>query len=264
MSRVVYLYGFVPADAPAPPEEVCGIAGQRVGFVEMDGFRACVSELPADEYEAERIHGRMADLGWVGEHGAAHEKVVTWLADHATIAPARLFTIFSSAEALSREANLHAGEIRERIEHFRHVREWDLKVSFAVSALAPRVGEFSGEVAELDRRIEGASPGKRYLLERRREELATRVVADVAAEQAGRCLDELAGLAESVARQELPGGRGELPVVLKAALLVRTDRADELRAVAAELAGRLEGSGIHVALTGPWAPYRFMGEEARA
>lgn len=262
MSGVVYLYGFVPADAPAPPDDAPGIAGSRVDFVELDGFRAAVSQIPGDPYGTERLQERLADLGWVGEHGAQHERVVTWLSDNTTIAPARLFTIFSSDAALREEARARGGEIRERLERFRDVREWDLKVSFDAEVLTTHAAEYSEEVADLDRRIADAAPGRRYLLQRRRDDTAGRAVADVAARQARRCLEDLAAMAERVAEQEITAGRGETPVVLRAALLVRSERAEAVRTTAARAAEHLAGRGIHVSLTGPWAPYRFFGDES--
>jgi hypothetical protein len=59
----------------------------------------------------------------------------------------------------------------------------------------------------------------------------------------------------------LPLPRTEnLPVVLHAALLVRIDNeADLVRHLEAE-AKALHAIGMELNFSGPWAPYRFMGE----
>jgi hypothetical protein len=180
------------------------------------------------------------------------------------VVPARLFTIFSTRTALVEEARSRADAIRGRLDRFRDVREWDLKVSYDTPALAKHLAEFSNEIAELDRGIAEAKPGRRYLLERKREEAAARATAGVAAEEARRYLARLAPMADEVTQLELPAQRRDLPVVLSAALLVRTDRAAALQSAASEIGRGLGARGIHLSLTGPWAPYRFVGEDARA
>lgn len=262
MNHVVYLYGFVPSDAPTPPRELAGMDGRRVDVVELDGFGAAVSELDADRYGQASVQARLEDLAWVARRGARHETVVTWFADQATIVPARLFTIFSSEEALRAEAREHEGTIRERLVRFGDVREWDLKVSYDRSTLGRHLGQLSTDVAELDAELETAAPGRRYLLEQKRDELVRREAGAAARRLASDLLEELGGFADRVTELDLPDRRDDLPVVLNAALLVGTEAAADLQQRVATLAPELEEKGVHVALTGPWAPYRFMGEDA--
>lgn len=261
MSDVVYLYGFVPAitaldGAPA------GIDDRAVEAIELDGAHALVSRLPADDYAAAALDTRMEDLGWVAARGLAHERVVAWFVDHGEIVPAPLFTLFSSVAALKADAGRRAAHIRQTLERFAGLREWDVKLGYRAEQLAQQAGEVSDEVRALDDEIAAATPGKRFLLERKRADLAKREVVHAARRIADELFDELRAHAHDAVRLALPGGAAELPVVLSAALLI--DRAGE-----AGLVERLETRaralhplGVELSFSGPWAAYRFMGAPA--
>lgn len=261
MSRVVYLYGFVPSAATEPRDELGGIDGADVRLSDVGGLRAVVSDLDGADYGEARIEARLKDLDWLAPRGAAHERVVTWFADHATIVPARFLTVFSSDEALQAEVDRRRDEILERLRRFRDVREWDLKVSYDFESLSRHLGDLSEAASRLDAEIAAAAPGRRYLLERRRADVARSEAGGVAHHLARQVLDDLRPHAEKVAELQLPAVREDLPVVLNAALLVNRGAASTFQASAAEAIREVEEKGLHVALTGPWAPYRFMGDD---
>jgi hypothetical protein len=215
VTTIQYLYGFVPSDAPDPPAELRGIDGRPVGRIDVGGFSAATSSLDASEYAAGRLEGRISDLGWVGPRGIEHERVVTWFADHATIVPARLLTLFSSEDALLDEARRRGDVLTGRLERFRDRREWDLKASYDLDAAA--VLERSPHAAELAAQIADAAPGRRYLLERRLEEVVREEGPAAARAIAGDLLAELAMHADEVTELAIPSRQEALPVVLDAA-----------------------------------------------
>ncbi|HET9947467.1 MAG TPA: GvpL/GvpF family gas vesicle protein [Longimicrobiales bacterium] len=262
MTSILYLYGFVTAEMPAPPAELPGVDDRPVRIASLGRFAAAVSDVDRNTYAAGAIEARLRDLAWVGARGLEHERVVTWLADHGSVLPMRLFTLFSTPEALRAEAAGREDEIVDTLERFRDAREWDLKVSYERARLSAHLASLSPEVASLAAEMEGAGPGRRYLLERKQEDVVRREVPAHARSLAMELLDALRPAAEQVLELELPTQRDGLPVVLDAALLVRSGRADEVRQLVHERLARLEELGVHAQLTGPWAPYRFVGARA--
>lgn len=262
VSTVLYLYGFVPSGATAPGAGLAGLEGAEVRVLDLGALAAVISHLDARDYSSGSIEAHLKDLGWLADRGAHHERVVTWFSDHSTIVPARFLTVFSSEQALRAEAHERQDEVTGRLRRFRDVREWDLKVSYDLDTLANHLGELSEKTAALDLEIEAAAPGRRYLLERRRDEVARSETGGVARRLARQLLDDLRSHAEDVTELELPSLRDDLPVVLNAALLVKTEAAGALERSAGEVIPELEARGLHVGLTGPWAPYRFMREDA--
>ena len=99
MSDFVYLYGFVPPDAPAA-QDVTGIADSSVELIDAGDVRGVVSRVPGDAYAPERVEAQLKDLQWVAAQGIAHERVVAWFVDNSQILPVPLFTMYSSLAAL--------------------------------------------------------------------------------------------------------------------------------------------------------------------
>jgi hypothetical protein len=260
MSHALYLYGFVAAGVRGPPDTLLGISGSVVELLDLGPVRAVVSSVPAEAFEPERVRERVHDLEWVSEQGALHERVVTWFVDHGGIVPVRLLTLYSGADAL-REAAAEQGEALPRqIERLRDLREWDLKVSFDRSVLAERLGDVSEDVARLELEIAQASPGRRYLLERKLARLVEEESVGAARRLAADLHETLCEASLEGRSFPLPRESGELPVVLNAAYLVPREHDADVSRVATEEARRLHSLGLEVRFTGPWAPYRFLDD----
>lgn len=259
MSDVVYLYGFVPADT-ALTGVPAGVDERPVRGEPAAGVLALVSELPADTYAADALDDRLRDLDWVAARGLAHERVVAWAVDHSEIVPAPLFTLFSSLDALRGNAEQRAADIAGTLERFRGLREWDVKLAYRADVLAQNAAAVSDAVRDVDREIAAATPGRRFLLERKRNELLKTEVAGAAHRIASQLFERLQAQARAGVRLQLPATGAELPVVLSAALLV--PRSDESRIVDVLTAERdeLRPLGFELSFSGPWAAYRFMDE----
>jgi hypothetical protein len=155
--------------------------------------------------------------------------------------------------------------LRTRLEQLRDLREWDLKVSYDARSLGEHLGEISDEVARLERELANAAPGRRYLLERKRDTLVGEETSRAAKRLALELDQRLTSLAREARRLPLSSSKGDLSVVLNAAYLVVRSQEKRLAEAAEEAAGRLGRVGIDVQLSGPWAPYRFLApDDARS
>lgn len=263
MSDFIYLYGFVPADASAP-SAVKGIADRAVVLVDVGPVKAVTSTVPAAAYDPARIEERLQDLGWVAEQGVAHESVVAWFVDNTQILPAALFTLYSSADALKDAVAARTALLSSELERLKNKREWDLKISFNEQEVAKHAGALSPRVAEVEQEIAAATPGKRYLLEKRRNDLLkneSRSAANMLAEEA---LAAARAHSAAVTVLPLPRTAEELPVIMHAAVLVEREKEPGLMNALNEQQRRLESFGVTLRFSGPWAPYRFTGADERA
>lgn len=264
MSDVVYLYGFVPAGAQAPPADVGGIANAPVRVVVLGEVGAAVADLPAAEFGADLIEARLQDLAWVGAHGMGHERVVVWFADHSEIVPARMFSLYSSERALRAAVDATLPAVARSLRALTGRREWNLKVAYDADRLAAHGPEISQELQSADEEIANAAPGRRYLLQRRRADMLKQEVSRAARRLADDLLDSLRGHAVDVLVLPLSGGDDNGTVVLNAALLVARDQEPALRAHVDELYRSYTELGMIVTFSGPWAPYRFVEAHGNA
>ena len=258
MSDVVYLYGIVAADAPAPPADLVGLAGVPVGLAAVGSLAARIARLPGDRYGPQTIDARLSDLGWVGEQGLDHERVVLWFVDRTDILPARLFTMYPDEDALRAALEPQHDSIERSLTALAGRREWNLKAAYDADTLGRRAGDVSAPIRGLDDEIAAAPPGRRYLLERRRSELLKREVVTAARRLADDLLHALQQHAEAVRVLPLAAAEESGSVVLSAALLVHRDAESALRADADARSRDLQELGMVIRFSGPWAPYRFL------
>ncbi len=260
-TTMLYLYGFAPAASALPPNGLAGTAAAPVELIPREACAAVVSRVASTDFTPEALATRTSDLAWVGERGIEHERVVAWFVDHAEILPVPLFTLYSSEVALRADAADRAAYIAATLEAYAGLREWDLKVAYRETELRNHAAQLSLDIAELERQIAGAAPGRRFLLERQRDELLTREVRRAARRMADELLASACPSCARTRRLPVVAGADEGAVVLNAALLVPAGEEPALRARLAARAAELSPLGFLVSFSGPWAPYRFLAPE---
>jgi hypothetical protein len=261
LSELVYLYGFVPAPFQGGTDALAGIDGRPIELVEVDGLRAVVSHVDEQEYDSAQVESRLNDLSWVAEQGVAHERVVAWFVDRTQILPASLFTLYTSTAALRKSAQMQGAAIRTELQRLEGLREWDLKISCDSALFGLHIAQYSDALRALDSEIAGAAPGKRYLLERKRGDLARKEVSRVAREQAQTVLEQVRPHSREALSLPIPQSAEQLPVILHAALLVHRDQELAVLHQIAALRGEADRVGLGINFSGPWAPYRFVQRE---
>jgi len=256
--HLLYLYGFLPPESASPPPELRGVDDRAVDVLTLGPFAAAVSRVPAEEFAAAAVERRLRDLEWVARQGEAHERVVTWFVDRSWILPARLLTLYSERSSLESAAREREAEILEALGRLEGHFEWDVKVSYDHDRLGAQLGDLAPEIAALDEELAEAPPGRRYLLERSRQERVEKEAGKVAQMMAEDLLEELSGIVERVVRVPLPREAEGMPVVLNAALLVAEQDGNQVRERLTRRSEELEQQGLRVVFSGPWAPYRFL------
>lgn len=258
----VYLYGFVPADA-ASPDNLNGLGGANVSLLPVGNIQAVVSPARADEFNPARIEASLQDLAWVAQQGVAHETVVAWFVDHAEILPVPLFTMYSSEAALRDSAAASTVDYENELRRLHDKREWDVKISFDEREMQKHAGEVSPRIAELEREAAASAPGKRYLLEKKRNDLLKTETREAAQRIAREVIN---GVAKKTVEQRtlpIPRTADDLPVVQYTALLVERKAEAELIELLESEAERLKGLGLGLMFSGPWAAYRFTRPNER-
>ncbi len=258
--QIVYAYGVAVRDvdlSTAPR----GVDDSAVIAVKEGELSAICSLVRADLYTGSEIEARAGEVEWVGPRAVAHDAVLVWASDRAEVVPFTMFTLFSGSDAVRAMLRDRREALARSLERMNGAREFTLRVFQSSSPAAEAaLAEGSQDIAELRRLAAGATPGQRYLLERKldkalRQERSRRGAA-VAAELAA----TLAEHSAAVVRSPLPpapdadsGGRA----VLDASCLVKHEGVDALRAALGAAVERFEPLGFRFEFTGPWPAYHF-------
>jgi len=264
-ATAVWVYGVADASIEAAPllAEAVGVdASAPIETVREGALAAIVSRVTLDEFGEEPLKANLEDLPWLEQKALAHNAVLERALAAAALVPFRFGTIFGDGDDVRRMLRDERARLEEALARLGGRVELGVKAVVDAEALAVRLRESNRHAAEL----ESAPPGRRYLLEKRRDQETDRAAAAFRDACARDSHTTLAGLADDARvnppqRPELSGRRGDM--ILNGAYLVPREREDELRSAVSELARRYGEDGVEFELTGPWPAFNFVDDDDR-
>ncbi|MEU2247979.1 GvpL/GvpF family gas vesicle protein [Streptomyces sp. NPDC019224] len=252
----VYVYAVCRAEEPpvlAGPSGVTDESPLRA-LTLGPALTAVVQSVRAADFTDEAWQARLADEPELERYARAHHEVVCAVAARCPTVPLPLSTLYHDEERARASLSRESERFHAALERTAHHSEWGVKV-YVTDAPARQVAEAAPQGP-----APGAGAGRAYLdrkrsLRDRRERHRTDGVRIAEVVDAG-----VSGLA--TASRRLPPHGARVPEerrtqVLNATYLVAEDRAAELARLAQSLRER---TGAQVELSGPWAPYSFVGE----
>ena len=264
IERLCYVYGVVgssveTATAPA------GIDGGPVNLIPKGDVAALATSVSAEDYSPDRVESLTADVDWVSQRAMAHDRVLTWASDNAAVIPFPMWTLFREANAVKAMLSKRMSELQDTFARVGNGREFIVRAYVQPGVLKDKLGEHSAELTALQADAAKATPGQKYLLERKIENLRRDAGRDVTARVAGEIHDALrAPSMESVREQPVNSGgpREQGRAILNASFLVAPARVVEFQQALTAMVSKYEQSGFKFDFTGPWPPYHFVGERS--
>ncbi len=258
---VWYVYGIVPPrlDPRGAPQ---GIEDAPVSLEQADGLAALVSALDGSEYSPERLERNTANVDWVAPRALAHDRVLSWAADRGAAVPLPMFSLFSSRDAVVAMLRQRSTELSSALTRSASGREYALRVYRVDAELLPQLSDLSESLGELQRSAESASPGQRYLLERKLDAAKKAELRSVSQRLATTMFDDLTAHSVASQRSAIPQAvSADAPgvMMLNAAFLVAPDRFPDFQRVLSEIVARHQ-RGFRFDFTGPWPAYHFVQE----
>jgi hypothetical protein len=260
-----YVYGVVPAtfaggSAPGGLDD----ATVSVERADHGDVAALISRLEHPDYEPTTLEERSGDVEWLSPRAMAHDRVLTWASDHGAVVPLPMFSLFSGAPAV--QTMLHDRELQlaATLDRIGAAREYALRVYRVDAELLESIPALSPRLQELAANAATASPGQRYLLERKLDGEKRSEMRAVTQRVADEIVAELTPSARGIVRSAIPravdaeAGRGTM--VLNAAFLVAPASLPDFQATLTKLVDARGVHGFRFDFTGPWPPYHFVNE----
>jgi hypothetical protein len=249
----LYVYCVVASDTDIPGG-IDGIAaGRSPTLVRHRGLAAVVSEVPLEDFTEERLREHLADMDWIEHAARTHEQVLEAIADHATLIPMRLCSVYGHERGVIEMLMREASALTEALRHLEGKSEWGLKVFASATAPATPAEEAAGTGA--------SDSGTDYMRQRQSDREAR---ASAGQQQHEACVDIHVRLAEIVAdAQMVPVQRPEVSghtahMVLNGVYLVEDNQREAFLVRVEELQDEYGPSGLELQPTGPWPAYNFV------
>lgn len=260
MDPICYVYGVVPSTFTAA-KDPRGLDGVGIERVTEGGLTALVSRLTGSDYAPEKLEIRTGEVDWIGPRAVAHDRVVTWAGDAGPVIPFPMWTLFSDEAAVRGMLKERDREFSDTLRSVAGTHEYAVRVFASPAKVAQQIGRLRPAIAEIEAAAAKASPGQRYLLQKKIQEQRENEVRAFLRETAQDCYDQLEKAAARAVRHKLPAetpaGKGR--AILYAAFLVADSSLDDFRKVLTNLVNQHSESGLDFDFTGPWPPYNFVG-----
>jgi hypothetical protein len=173
-----------------------------------------------------------------------------------------MWTMFRDTSAVTAMLEQRGSEFDATLARISGSREYTVRAYVRSAELQSKVSGLSEEFRALEAQSKSASPGQKYLLERKldkeRKETARKVMRQVASE----VHTALAVCAKESVRDEIAPGltaseQGQ--AILNASYLVPQADLIAFQKTLTGFVNRYEPSGFAFVFTGPWPPYHFVG-----
>jgi hypothetical protein len=264
IERLCYVYGVMrsSADTTTAP---AGIDGGAVSLIPNAGVAALATSVSAADYAPDRVEALTADVDWVSARAIAHDRVLTWASDNGAVIPFPMWTLFRDGKAVKGMLSKRMAELERTFARIGDGREFIVRIYVQPGVLKDHLPEHNSELIRLEGEAARASPGQRYLLQRKIENLRRDAGRDVTARVAAEIHDALREVSlESIREQPVNSGapREQGRAILNASFLVSPSRLVEFQRILTGMVNRYEPSGFKFDFTGPWPAYHFVGERA--
>jgi len=259
IQNLIYLY-CVTTKVPKLKEIETVI--NSIYFIFHQGLYAVTSRVSADEYSEENLKKNLSNLEWITAKASAHEKVIEIVMQNSCVIPFKFGAIFNTEENLKTMLKKHIKEFKDTLKRLEGKEEWGLKIYCDMGKLKENLIQDDKELLNLDREINSASPGKAFILKKKKEELANTIVNKKLNECGQESFERLKQHSiQSRINKLLPGEVTERKdeMILNAAFLTDKNKVKEFVGVVDVLKAQYSDKGIDFDCTGPWPPYNFCG-----
>ena len=229
-------------------------------FFYYQGLYAVVSNVSTDEFSEENLKKNLADLEWIKTKAGIHEKVIETVMKDSCVIPFKFGTIFNTEENLKIMLKEHIGEFKDTLKYLEGKEEWGVKIYCDMDKLKENLIREDKELLNIDKEINSASPGKAFILKKKKDELINTSINKKLNDYGQLIFERLnqhsiQSRINKLLPKEVTERKEEM--ILNSAFLIKTNKVGNFMEAEDALKETFEEMGIFLDCTGPWPPYNF-------
>jgi hypothetical protein len=259
-----YAYAIARAEPGLSGEPIPGVDPRfPVRSIVVDDLMVLISDVSLAEYDLGTLRERLQNSVWLELLARGHQRVMTALLERYTLLPLKLCTLYTDEVRVRELLETSGTWFRSALERIAGAREWGVKVFCARPTLSAWAAKAAPELRSLAESVGAASPGARYMLEKRLQRAAQLATDDLRRQHSEEIAATLASGPWAAQRGAIQPAQvhGRLDdMVLNGAYLVSEGELEHFRATLDGLAAEYGPRGYSVVLTGPWPAYSFSGQ----
>lgn len=257
MNDLIYVYCLSLSPLGLMPK----MEGKGLESLIFDDFHVIVKYVSESEFSEENLKKNLSDIQWLDSNAREHFKIISLIMEDYTVIPFRFGSIFNTSASLKKFITDYSESLMDNLHHIIGKEEWSIKIYCDRKTLCERIDELSEEAAELEKQIMASSPGKAFLLKRKKTELIENEMDKICQNYGQQYFDKFKDLSEltnlnNLLPKEFTGR--EDTMILNAAFLVNKIKVADFKNTVDTLSKKDENSGFFIDVTGPWPPFSFI------
>jgi hypothetical protein len=181
--------------------------------------------------------------------------------ENSTVIPFKFGTIYTSEEGLSKFIKDYSTSLAENLKRIEGKEEWLIKIYCNTKVLNENIDEISEAVAAIQIQIMESSPGKAYLLKRKKADLIEMEVEKFHKIYCQLFFNKLKSLSESylinnLLPKEITGKIDDM--ILNATFFVSKNKVHDFISTSDIMMKQYKNYGLTIEASGPWPPFSFI------
>jgi len=257
INELIYVYCI----SSSPPVLNQNIESQGLKSCMFNDFHVIVKYVSESEFSEENLKNNLSDLQWLDTNVREHIRVISMIMEQSTVIPFKFGTIYQSENSLKKFIEDYSDSLMENLLYVKCKEEWSVKIYCDRKVLGEQIDELSEESAALEKQIMASSPGKAFLLKRKKTNLIENEMDRLCKNFGQEYYDEFKNLSESNDLNNLLPkdftGR-EDTMILNATYLVSKTKVTDFKKTIEWLRNKDKNLGFFIDATGPWPPFSFI------
>jgi len=227
----------------------------------IGNFCIVIKYVSGDEFSEENFKRNLSNINWLEKNAREHVEIINSIMEQDTLIPFKFGTIFLSEDSLIKFIGDYSESLTENFRHIHGKEEWSVKIYCDRNLMCEQIDELSEESADLEKQISASSPGKAFLLKRKKTDLIENEMDRLCQGYGQEYFDELNNFSEATNINNLlpkeVTGR-EDTMILNAAFLVNKNKVLDFTRTADSIGKKEGNSFFFIETTGPWPPFSFI------
>jgi len=232
----------------------------------FDDFTVIAKYVNESEFSEENLKINLSDIQWIESNAREHFSVISLIMENSTVIPFRFGTIFNTHDSLKKFITDYSDSLIENFLHIAGKEEWSVKIYCNRNILCEQIDELSQDAAEMEKQIMASSPGKAFLLKRKKTDLIENEMNKICQNYGQQYYNDFKSLSEltylnNLLPKEFTGR--EDTMILNASFLVIKNKVTDFIKTSDTLRTKDSNIGFSIEVTGPWPPFSFISIKER-
>ena len=227
----------------------------------MNGFQVVVKKVSSEEYSETNFKTKVSDIQWLDAQVREHVQVINAFMQFGTVIPFKFGTIYQSEINLTQFLDQYYLSLEEHLLYLEEMEEWSVKMYADVSILSEQIDQLSIAASELENQIQLSSPGKAFLLKKKKQVIVEEEIERISTQKAQFVLDELridsATYQLNVLQTKEITGRDD-EMILNACFLIKRNEVPKFQKLIKQIQENISGEGFKNETSGPWPAFSFI------